>query len=432
MAGHEVYIKALRTKEPLGRGARGRELERIYLREGGSGRYEDFISRNDQTVTRWISERIDSLGSMAEARWREGETRARLMAKAGPEIPNNVHSPLRLELLRKSLDQDIGDYFNGREPSLRYLTTPEAKTAFTELANGCRREALRRQHELHFLLEDTVAEVKAERANPAAWLDPATVTDQAARKALVDARAEFDQAAANADTFLRDWSKMVREEPVPDPDRLKRLLANDSLRKLYNVALRLFPGLDYQRGATTAYRLPAVLEAIGERLTVQGQARSDVAAYGLIAARLAEVPNRDPKAPLADVFAQKDYYMRPGRAFGTLAEDCLRRNVAAVDKESPAAGQTLRDLFGNDGSAGQLVGKLDEAANRLMQKDWPINKPAYAAVADLTFQLRSLKDTIAAQLAENKPAVVTARAEAEGIIDGAVAYLLQLTALKLT
>jgi hypothetical protein len=434
---HEHFIKALRAKEPLGRGAHGRELERLYAREGRSGSYEDFLknpmSPEGRLAAQWVSERIDRLGAMAQARWREGDTRAKLMEKAGSDLLDNVHNPVRLELLQKSLQQDIANYTSGQEPSLRHLTTPEAQTAFKELVNDCRREALRRQHELNFLLDDTVQEVKAERARANAWLDPATVTDGYLRKQLVEARAEFDQAVANADTFLRDWSKMLKEEPVPDPERLKRLLDNDSLKKLYNVAIRLFNGLDHQRASTTAYRLPAVIEAIGERLTVQGQAHSDVAAYGLIAARLAEVPNRDPMAPQAEVFARHEYYKKPGSAFGYLAEDCLKRNVAAVDNESPAAGQTLRALFGPDGSAGQVVGKLDEAAYTLMQKGWTvINKPAYAAVADLTFRLRSLKDTIAAQLAENKPAVVAARAEAEGIIDGAVAYMLQVIALKVT
>ncbi len=110
----------------------------------------------------------------------------------------------------------------------------------------------------------------------------------------------------------------------------------------------------------------------------------------------------------------------------------MRRHITALNNDWPAAGQALTALFGHEGSAGELVGRLDKAANLIMENKWPINKDAYAAVADLTYNLRKMKDAIAAQLSVNKDSVVKARADAEGIIDAAVAQLLALIATRST
>src|SRR5262249_33121085 len=106
MAGHETFMKAMIKRENLGLGARGRELDRLYKREGRPGSYEDFVAK-DANAARWINERMDRMAEMSNARWGEGVIRSKLIEKARPDLPDNLHKPERIALLKASLEQDI-------------------------------------------------------------------------------------------------------------------------------------------------------------------------------------------------------------------------------------------------------------------------------------------------------------------------------------
>src|SRR5262249_52993129 len=64
---HEAYIRQISMHESAGTGARGRELERIYRREGGRGTYDDFVKKKE--YSQWFSDRAGRLENMASRRW---------------------------------------------------------------------------------------------------------------------------------------------------------------------------------------------------------------------------------------------------------------------------------------------------------------------------------------------------------------------------